>query len=86
MKSRPAEQALVETIRKLSPERFAEVQDFVEFLAAKDLRQQALERLRVLRERLPQEEISDQALQEVVAEVRADRAEQRDRPGRAGRS
>lgn len=32
--AQPAEEALVEKIRRLSPERLAEVEDFVEFLVA----------------------------------------------------
>jgi hypothetical protein len=81
-----AEQALLEKLKALSPERLAEVEDFVEFLTAKERRQQALERLRALRQRLPAEEISEQEMQEIVAEVKAYRAEKRAERERAGRS
>lgn len=81
-----AEQALLEKLKALSPERLAEVEDFVEFLAAKERRQQALERLRALHQRLPAQEISEQEMQEIVAEVKAYRAQKRAERDRAGRS
>lgn len=81
-----AEQALLDKLKALSPERLAEVEDFVEFLAAKERRQQAVERLRALRQRLPAEEIGEQEMQEIVAEVKAYRAEKRAERERAGRS
>ena len=74
----------MEKIRKLSPERLAEVEDFVEFLTAKEQRQQALDRLRALRERLPEGEITDVELQLVAADVRNDRIDQRNKRERAG--
>jgi hypothetical protein len=80
-----AEQALLDKLKTLSPERLAEVEDFVEFLAAKDRRQQALERLRALRQRLPADEISEPQMQEIVSEVRAYRAQKRAERERAGR-
>ena len=80
-----AEQALLEKLKELSPERLAEVEDFVEFLAAKQRRQEALERRRALRQRQPPEEITEQEMQEIVAEVRAYRAEKRAERERAGR-
>lgn len=82
--AQPADEALVEKIRKLSPERLAEVEDFVEFLTAKEQRQQALDRLRALRERLPEGEITDVELQLVAADVRNDRIDQRNKRERAG--
>jgi hypothetical protein len=80
-----AEQALLEKLKALSPERLAEVEDFVEFLATKERRQQALERLRALRQRLPAQEISEQEMREIVAEVKAYRAQKRAERERAGR-
>jgi len=80
------EQTILEKLKQLSPERLAEVEDFVEFLAAKDRREQAMERLRALRHRQPPEEITEQEMQEIVAEVRTYRAEKRADRERAGRS
>lgn len=82
--TQPADEALVEKIRKLSPQRLAEVEDFVEFLTAKEQRQEALDRLRTLRERLPEEEITDVELRSVVVDVRNDRIDQRNKRERAG--
>lgn len=84
--AQPADEALVEKIRTLSPERLAEVEDFVEFLTAKEQRQQALDLLRALRERLPEGEITDAEVQSVVADVRNDRIDQRNKRERAGRT
>ncbi len=81
-----AEQALIDKLKQLSPERLAEVEDFVEFLAAKERRQQAIERLRALRQRQPPDEITEQEMQEIVAEVRAYRAQKRAERERAGGS
>ena len=80
------EQTILEKLKQLSPQRLAEVEDFVEFLAAKDRREQAMERLRALRHRQPPEEITEQEMQEIVAEVRTYRAEKRADRERAGRS
>ena len=80
------EQTILEKLKQLSPERLAEVEDFVEFLAAKDRREQAMERLRALRHRQPAEEITEQEMQEIVAEVTTYRAEKRADRERAGRS
>lgn len=40
-----AEQSLISKLRVLSPQQVAEVEDFVEFLAAKSRKRQALDRL-----------------------------------------
>ena len=80
------EESILEKLKQLSPERLAEVEDFVEFLAAKDRREQAIGRLRALRQRQPPEEITEQEMQEIVAEVKAYRAEKRAERERASRS
>jgi hypothetical protein len=82
----PIEETILQKLKQLSPERLAEVEDFVEFLAAKERREQAIERLRALRQRQPPEEITDHEMQEIVAEVKAYRAEKRAERERAGRS
>ncbi len=61
------EQTILEKLKQLSPQRLAEVEDFVEFLAAKDRREQAMERLRALRHRQPPEEITEQEMQDEFA-------------------
>jgi hypothetical protein len=80
------EETILQKLKQLSPERLAEVEDFVEFLAAKDRRVQAIERLRALRQRQPPEEITEQEMQEIVAEVKSYRAEKRAERERASRS
>jgi hypothetical protein len=82
----PIEETILRKLKQLSPERLAEVEDFVEFLAAKERREQAIARLRALRQRQPPEEITDQEMQEIVAEVKAYRAEKRAEREHAGRS
>ena len=80
------EEIILQKLKLLSPERLAEVEDFVEFLAAKDRRELAIERLRALRQRQPPEEITEREMQEIVAEVRTYRAQKRAERERAGRS
>jgi hypothetical protein len=71
------EAKLLEKLRQLPPEKVTEVEDFVDFLAGKARRQAALDRLRALRERVPGTEIGEDEMQEIVAAVRAVRAERR---------
>ena len=74
------ESRLIERLRQLPPERVAEVADFVEFLAAREQRASAIEGLRALHQRLPDdEEIPPELEQEIVDEVRAYRAVRRQR-------
>jgi hypothetical protein len=80
------EETILQKLKQLSPERLAEVEDFVEFLAAKDRREQAIERLRALRQHQASEEITELEMQEIVAEVRSYRAQKRAERERAGRS
>ncbi len=71
------EAILLEKLRQLPPEKVTEVEDFVDFLAGKARREAALERLRALRERVPETEIRDAEMQDIVSAVRAVRAERR---------
>ena len=74
------ETRLIERLKQLPPSRVAEVVDFVEFLAAREQRAAAIEGLRTLGRRLPDdEEIPPELEQEIVDEVRAYRAERRQR-------
>jgi hypothetical protein len=84
-----AEEALIERIKALPPERRAQVEDFVNFLAAQERRREAAEALRAMWEKRPQEELTPEIEQMIVEEVRTVRAEKRaarERAGRADRS
>ncbi|TXI76789.1 MAG: DUF2281 domain-containing protein [Dokdonella sp.] len=73
------EQSLMSKIRTLSPHQVAEVEDFVEFLAAKARKRSALDRLLSIVPALQAagaEEISED---EIAAEVDAARVERRAR-------
>lgn len=84
-----AEDALIERIKALPPERRAQVEDFVNFLAAQERRREAAEALRAMWEKRPQEELTPEIEQMIVEEVRTVRAEKRaarERARRADRS
>jgi hypothetical protein len=73
------EQNLISKIKTLSPQQVAEVEDFVEFLAAKAKKRAALDRLLTIAPALESagaEPISDA---DIAAEVKAARAERRQR-------
>ncbi len=72
-------EALLAKLKALPPERLGQIADFVDFLATQEQRRQAGEELRAMWARMPQEELTDQIEQEIVAEVRAVRAERRKR-------
>jgi len=71
------EQTLIEKLEQLSPEQQAEVRDFIEFLAAKKKREEALAQLREHLSRVPKEEITDEQMAEINAIVKEVRAERR---------
>jgi hypothetical protein len=72
-----SEQTLIEKLEQLSPEQQAEVRDFIEFLAAKKRREEALDQLREHLSRVPKEEITDEQMAEINAIVKEVRAERR---------
>jgi len=72
-----AGEALIARINQLPPERRAQVEDFVNFLASQERRREAAEALRAMWEKLPQEELTPEIQQMIVEEVRAVRAEKR---------
>ena len=72
-------EVLLAKLKALSPERLGQIADFVDFLATQDQRRQAGEELRAMWARMPQEELTEAIEQEIVAEVRAVRAERRKR-------
>jgi hypothetical protein len=71
-------EALLAKLKILPPERLGQVVDFVNFLATQEQRRKAGEELRAMWARMP-EELTDEIEQEVVADVRAYRAERRQR-------
>ena len=73
------EQALLSRIRSLSPQQVAEVEDFVEFLATKSSRHAALDRLLAIAPALEAAGVAPMSEEEIVAEVKAARAECRSR-------
>ncbi|MGB7991729.1 MAG: DUF2281 domain-containing protein [Candidatus Methylophosphatis roskildensis] len=75
----PTEQVLIEKIRTLSPQQVAEVENFVEFLAAKAARRAALDRLLAIVPALEAAGVEPMSDEEIAAEVKAARAERRAR-------
>ena len=73
------EQALISKIRTLSPQQVAEVEDFVEFLAAKTARRAALDRLLAIAPALEAAGVAPMSEEEIATEVKAARAERRAR-------
>lgn len=79
--STEAEKALLEKLRALPPARRAEVEDFVEFLWAREerVRSDAARRLGEMFEKLDAAGIPPMSSEEVQAEIDAARAERRAR-------
>lgn len=73
------EQSLITKIKMLSPQQVAEVEDFVEFLAAKSKRRAAFDRLLAIAPALEAAGVEPMTEDEIAAEVRAARAERRAR-------
>ena len=73
------EARLIERLKKLPPSRVAEVVDFVEFLAAREERAAAAQRLTEGLARLDALKLKDISEDEVEAEIQAARLEQRAR-------
>ena len=73
------EQALMSKIRTLTPQQVAEVEDFVEFLAAKSRKNAAIDRLLAIAPALEAAGVPPMSEDEIVEEIRAARAERRAR-------
>jgi hypothetical protein len=71
------EQTLISKIRTLSSEQLAEVEDFVEFLAAKAAKRSALDRLLAIAPALEAAGLPPLSEEDIAAEVQAARAERR---------
>ena len=73
------DQALIETLKSLPAQQRAEVEDFVEFLAAKAKKRAAWDRLLAIAPALEAAGVEPMSEEEVAAEVKAARAERRAR-------
>jgi hypothetical protein len=73
------EQALLSKLQRLSPQQVAEVEDFVEFIAAKSTRRAALDRLLAIAPALEAAGVEPMTEDDIAAEVTAARAERRAR-------
>ncbi len=71
------EQALISKIRTLSPQQVAEVEDFVEFLAAKAAKRAAFDRLLAIAPALEAAGVTPMSEDEIAAEIKAARAKRR---------
>ena len=71
------ERDLIAKIKALSPQQVAEVEDFVEFLAAKSKRRAAFDRLLAIAPALEAAGVEPMTEDEIADEVRAARAERR---------
>jgi hypothetical protein len=72
---------LIERLKKLPPDRVAEVMDFVDFLAAREERAAAARRLTEGLARLDALKLPDVSEDEVEAEIQAARQDRRARQG-----
>lgn len=78
------EQRLISKIRSLSPRQMAEVEDFVEFLAVKAAKREALDRLLTVAPALEAMGVEPMTEEEIAAEVEAVREERRGRQAANG--
>lgn len=74
-----AEQVLLSKLRTLTPQQVAEVEDFVEFIAAKSSRRAALDRLLAIAPALEAAGEAPISEDEIAAEVKATREARRAR-------
>jgi ferric-dicitrate binding protein FerR (iron transport regulator) len=73
------DQVLLETLKSLPAQQRAEVEDFVEFLAAKAKKRAAWDRLLAIAPALEAAGVEPMSEEEVTAEIKAARAERRAR-------
>jgi len=78
------EQNLMSKIRTLSPQQVAEVEDFVEFLATKARKRNALDRLLAVAPALEAAGAASMSEEEIAAEIDAAHAERRARQAAKG--
>lgn len=77
MMNATVEQTLISKIRTLSPQQVAEVEDFVEFLAAKASKRTAFDRLLAIAPALEAAGVTPMSEDEIAKEVKTARAERR---------
>ena len=77
MMNATVEQTLISKIRTLSPQQVAEVEDFVEFLAAKASKRTAFDRLLAIAPALEAAGVTLMSEDEIAKEVKTARAERR---------
>lgn len=75
---------LIEKLQALPPERRAEVEDFVDFLAAKGRKQAAFDRLLAIAPALAAAGVEPMTEDEINAEIKAARAKRRARNAGSG--
>jgi hypothetical protein len=73
------DQVLIETLKSLPAQQRAEVEDFVEFLAAKAKKRAAWNRLLAIAPALESAGVAPMSEEEIAAEIQAARAERRAR-------
>lgn len=73
------EQVLFEKFKALPPQQRAEVEDFVDFLAAKTKKRAAFDRLLAIAPALEAAGVEPMSADEIAAEIKAARAERRAR-------
>jgi hypothetical protein len=73
------DEVLIETVKSLPAQQRAEVEDFVEFLAAKAKKRAAWDRLLAIAPALEAAGVEPMSEEEVAAEIKAARAERRAR-------
>jgi len=76
------EPTLIEKLKQLPPQKLAEVEDFVDFIARKEVRRAALDRLLAVAPALEAAGVAPMSEEEVAAEIAAVRAERRAKAGR----
>jgi hypothetical protein len=81
--NQPIEQAILDKLKRLAPDQVAEVENFVEFLAAKAQKRSALERLLAIAPALAAAGAEPMSEEEIAAEVKAARAERHARAANA---
>lgn len=76
------EPTLLEKLKQLPPQKLAEVEDFVDFIARKEVRRAALDRLLAIAPALEAAGVTPMSEEEIAAEIAAVRAERRAKAGR----
>lgn len=73
---------LIEKLKQLPPQKLAEVEDFVDFIARKEARRAALDRLLAVAPALEAAGVPPMSEKEIATEIAAARAERRAKAGR----